>query len=217
MPIPEAFITLEVFNRDGKLLRRHKQRSHSWTRNAYNLLLMFMGKKCATTSTFGAGHLNYKDTAEAVQYHPSNAIWMGRSGSTYNYNTELVDHGFRGDSASTSNGIVVGSGDNAESFEDYALQTLIAEGSGAGQLNYILSEVPVASYEAGPKTWSITMVRYMNNNSGGNINVNEAALVAEENYQKMACYTRDKLPATVTVPDTGQLKVTYTIQLTYPA
>ncbi|GAI09984.1 unnamed protein product [marine sediment metagenome] len=29
--------------------------------------------------------------------------------------------------------------------------------------------------------------------------------------------TRDKLASTVTVPDTGQLKVTYTIQLTYPS
>ncbi|MBA7585898.1 hypothetical protein ES708_27890 [subsurface metagenome] len=29
--------------------------------------------------------------------------------------------------------------------------------------------------------------------------------------------SRDHLASTVTVPDTGQLKVTYTIQLTYPA
>ncbi|GAI82076.1 unnamed protein product, partial [marine sediment metagenome] len=29
--------------------------------------------------------------------------------------------------------------------------------------------------------------------------------------------TRDKLASTVTVPDTGQLKVTYTIQLVFPA
>jgi len=28
---------------------------------------------------------------------------------------------------------------------------------------------------------------------------------------------RDLLIATVTVPDTGQLKVTYTVQLSYPA
>jgi hypothetical protein len=28
---------------------------------------------------------------------------------------------------------------------------------------------------------------------------------------------RDKLAATVTIPNTGQLKVTYTIQLTYPS
>jgi len=65
------------------------------------------------------------------------------------------------------------------------------------------------------------MVRYFNNNSGGDVNVNEVALVLNQ-PQGGAVYgkwmqSRDKLASTVTVPNTGQLKVTYTVQLAYPA
>jgi len=66
------------------------------------------------------------------------------------------------------------------------------------------------------------MVRYFNNNSGGDIDVNEVGLVMNQPQGGSTVYgkrlqARDKLASTVTVPNTGQLKVTYTIQLTYPA
>jgi len=217
IPMPEAFLTLEVFDKNGRLIQRHHQRSHSWTRNAYNLLLLFMGKRAGNDSTFGAGFLNYKDTGGLVKYY-STVLWQGGYvySTTNPYPIESAGYGFRGQVATTTNGILVGSGTNAESFEDYALQTLIANGTGAGQLSYVLSELAVASYEAGTKTWTITLVRYMNNNSGGNVSVNEVALNSGE-MGGTACYTRDKLGSTVTIPNTGQLKVTYTIQLTYPA
>jgi len=68
---------------------------------------------------------------------------------------------------------------------------------------------------------SNAMVRYFNNNSGGDVAVNEVALVVNQPqggpvYGKWV-QARDKLASTVTVPNTGQLKVTYTVQLTYPA
>ena len=65
------------------------------------------------------------------------------------------------------------------------------------------------------------LARYFNNNSGGDVSVNEVALslrgykpgsTVPYNYMT----ARDKLITTVVVPDTGQLKVTYTVQLTYP-
>ena len=63
------------------------------------------------------------------------------------------------------------------------------------------------------------MIRYFNNNSGGNVNVNEVGIVAylQGQYNQNYMMSRDKLAATITVPNTGQLRVTYTIQLTYPA
>jgi hypothetical protein len=66
------------------------------------------------------------------------------------------------------------------------------------------------------------LARYFNNNSGADVSVNEVAL-ALRGYQPGSSVpynymtARDKLIATVTVPNTGQLKVTYTVQLTYPA
>jgi hypothetical protein len=64
------------------------------------------------------------------------------------------------------------------------------------------------------------LIRYFNNNSGGNVDINEASIYAAIYVNDPGNYVavcRDKLASTVTVHDTGQLKVTYTIQLTYPA
>ena len=123
--------------------------------------------------------------------------------------------------AITLYGILVGSGTSAESFEDYVLQTLIAEGTGAGQLNYVATDVPTKSYVAGTKTWTITWIRYMNNNSGGDVSVNEVALVTRGEIAGLSnvrwAMSRDKLGATVTIPNTGQLKVTYSLSLTFPS
>lgn len=213
IPIPEAFITLEVFDKNGRLLQRHRQRSHSWTRNAYNALFSVLAGKNLDDATFGAGLLSLKDTAAAVTY----------SNNPYGFSTSSVDT--PGDRAcyqalatNDDSGILVGSGTNAESFEDYALQTQIVEGTGAGQLNHVQSEAHSISYAA--LVLKNELVRYLNNNSGGNVDVNEVALVSHCYYpgsQPKIVISRDKLASTVTIPDTGQLKVTYTVQLTYPA
>ena len=209
IPVPEAFWEFEVFDKEGKLIQKYKQRSHSWVRNAYNFLLSFMSKKMGETTGFGAGYLSakrYTGEITGPYFDDGNTL-------------ETAGKGFRGDVASTVNGILVGSGTNAESFEDFALQTLIANGTGAGQLSYVLSEVPTKSYNAGTKVWTVTHIRYFNNNSGGDVSVNEVAIVAEDYASASYYYTysRDKLSATVTIPNTGQLKATYTIQLTYPS
>ncbi|GAJ05195.1 unnamed protein product, partial [marine sediment metagenome] len=164
-----------------------------------------------TDSTFGAGKLSLKQTSGAVLYGYGYSIAI-----TASY--EQVTMGYMASAAVNSNGIQVGSGTNAESFEDYALQTLIAEGAGAGQLNYAASLAPTKGYAA--LVFTIAWVRYMNNNSGGNVDVNEVSLVhwgGKTGAKTLQLMARDHLPATVTVPDTGQLKVTYTIQLTYPS
>ncbi|MBA7713066.1 hypothetical protein ES703_122064 [subsurface metagenome] len=220
IPLPEAFLTLEVFDKDGKLIQRHHQRSHSWVRNAYNHLFTQLAGVNGDDGTFGAGKLNIKDDSGALQAGTSPI------GVDWEYTVESVISsritsacGYRGGAGVDDIGIQVGTGTNAESFEDYALQTLIVEGSGAGQLNYVEQLAPAISYAA--LIMKNEMARYFNNNSGGAIGVNEVALLlkagADGSIYQGWIQSRDKLPATVNVPDTGQLKVTYTVQLTYPA
>jgi len=117
-------------------------------------------------------------------------------------------------------GILVGSGTNAESFEDFELQTPLAEGTGAGQISHVTSELHSISYAA--LVLKDELIRYFNNNSepAGDRNINEVALVTwgrVDNTSVFWIQSRDKLASTVTVPVTGQLKVTYTIQLAYPS
>ncbi len=215
VPIPLVFLEMEVTMPDGKIFHHHKQRSHSWVRNAYNAMMSVMGFVNANDNTFGAGKLSIKTAAGAVSYGTYCALITAYQHSGY----EDANHGAFGSAGDNAMGIQVGSGANAETFEDYALQTLIANGTSAGQLSYSAHNAPVKTYDAPSKTYSVQHVRYLNNNSPGDVAVNEVGLVVEADAysSRKSLITRDKLGATVTIPASGQLKVTYTISLVYPA
>jgi len=217
IPIPEAFWELEVRDKDGKVIQRLRQRSHSWTRNAYNLMFAQLAGKDLDDSSFGAGYLSLKNTGNYVMYGDAPTIASG-SGA---YSWDGTSYGYRSPAGNDTHGILVGSGTNPESFEDYTLQSKIANGTGTGELSYVESDPHAITWTAGTLTMKNELTRYFNNNSGGDVDVNEVALVAFGYSVGKTAYTqyvmsRDKLASTVTVPDTGQLKVTYTIQLTYP-
>lgn len=215
IPVPEAFLTLEVFDKDGKLIQRHHQRSHSWTRNAYNAMFSNLASTNMDDVTFEAGKLSGKDTDGTVHHGDVGALL-----STSSF--ESTDYGFRAEAGEDGWGILVGSGTNVESFEDFELQTQITEGTGAGQISHVESEAHSISYAG--LVLKNTLIRYFNNNSApaGDRNINEVVLCAKarsfgDAFVKAFVYSRDHLASTVTVPVTGQLKVTYTIQLTYPS
>lgn len=114
--------------------------------------------------------------------------------------------------AVTDFGIVVGTGDTAVTISDYALEALIAEGSGAGQLNY--QATAFAGNVQDGDTWYFTVQRVMNNNSGGAITVKEWGL-----YGKMGptpyyvCLIRKVLDTPVEVADLAALTATFRIQV----
>ncbi len=214
VPITEAFWTLEVFDGCGKPIYKKKMRSHSWVRNAYNNLFSNMAAKDGSDSTFGAGKLSVKDTGGTVRYGTRPMVLQ------YNVSCDATSAtvGILTPAAQDTKGIVVGSGTGAESFESYGLETLIAHGNGTGQLAYSASESHSIAYVAETKVLTDTQIRYFNNNSGDDIEVNEIGIVTGivvGGTGKLVLVSRDKLSSTVTVPDTGQLKVTYEISLTY--
>jgi hypothetical protein len=216
IPTLEAFWELEVRDQNGEVVQRLKQRSHSWVRNAYNLIFATLAGKDLDDNTFGPGKLSLKDTGNVVRYGDANTCCYLHQSS------DAAGWGYRGLAGSHAYGILVGKGTNPEDFESYYLHTLVANGTGVGQLSYVQGEPHSITWIAGTLTLKNDLVRYFNNNSGGDVDVTEVAIVAHEykptsstdTYYMMA---RDLLVSTVTVPDTGQLKVTYTIQLTYPA
>jgi hypothetical protein len=214
VPVPVVKIFLEVTSKEGKLLQRYETYSHSWVRNAYNLLFIQLGAVNALDDTYGAGKLNVKSTGGVVFF---GAQPLGTSANNSNL---AAGYGYTFAAGDVTGGILVGSGVNAENFEDYVLQTLITNGAGAGQLSYALSNAYTVGYVAGTRTMSVNHVRYMNNNSGGDVLVNEVALVVHGYKWITDAYwvqSRDHLAATVTVPNASQLKVTYVIALVYPA
>ena len=214
IPFPEAFLALEVLDKDGKVIHGQRQRSHSWVRNAYNVLFSQMAGKNGSDSTFGPGYINTRLTSGSIRYGARPA------GFIYDSSADGTGQGYRAGAGVDDQGIMVGSGVDTESFEDYCLASQIANGSGAGQLSYVASEPHAISYDPVTRILRNDLVRYFNNNSGGDVMINEVALhlhTYKGGMWPLGIVSRDKLASTITIPDTGQLKVNYTIQLAYPA
>ena len=113
-------------------------------------------------------------------------------------------------------GIVVGTGTNAESVTDYALQTIIAHGNGAGQLSY-----GVGAYVTSTVSGSDVLLvfnRTFTNGSGGDITINEIGMycsaIDSGTVQRYFCVIRDKLAAGVTVSNGQTCTVQYTLKVT---
>ena len=204
MQPPKTFLSLAILDRDGNEIERHEMLSKSWTRNFYNALF-FLGTTTPMTilgSTYGEGYLTRKLTDGAINSHPA-----------YILANDLV-----GGAGINYKGIVVGSSNSAESFESHIMGGIISSGNGAGQLVYSSQDATAVSYNSGTKKMSGILRRYFNNNSGSAIIVREVGLIINESsYGNKFLINRDVLPVEISVPNGGQLKVDYVIELVYPA
>lgn len=200
IPVPFTFISLSV-EKAGCIISSYRQRSRTWNRNYWNQAI------CATTRTpgvitnFGAGYLSAKQVPGTVA--AISADFMQRFD-----NVGIINN--------STYGLLAGIGTTAESFEGFALSKPITHGSGSGQLVYAAHSALAQSYVSGTKTWTITIKRLMNNNSGTAIVVAETAIVAMNinGYYYMFC--RDLLGSTVSVANGAQLTISYDVSLTFP-
>lgn len=224
MPVFRAFLGMEVRNGEGDIIHSHRQRSHSWNRNAYNFLFSQMNAYGLTgTNLFEAGAISLRWTNGNI--YPNGSGWgfklVAGWDEAINVNERSASTGFLSDPGVTTKGIILGTNAFPESFEGYVLGAEIPNGSGAGQMDYAQSDLHSLNYDAPTKTLTDTLIRYINNNSGAEIGINEVALYGRVKFSSAGTgsvmFSRDVLASTVTVPNTGQLKVTYTIQLAYPA
>ena len=118
--------------------------------------------------------------------------------------------------AASSNtfGLVVGTGTNAESINDTALQTVIAHGTGAGQLQYGASTVALPSSDS--TSTSCILTRVFTNASGGTVTVTEIGVYTNTNDTGSAgrniCIVRDL--ATIALSNGDQLTLNYILKTT---
>ncbi len=112
-----------------------------------------------------------------------------------------------------THGTVVGTGNTAPTINDYALETLIAHGVGAGQLQY--SDVSFGAPAADATTSQFTITRNFANGSGGAITVNEIGLyvrgMSTSNYYYFMTI-RDVIGGGINVPNGQTLTVNYRLQ-----
>lgn len=110
-------------------------------------------------------------------------------------------------------GIQVGTGTNAVTINDYALQTPIVHGDSAGE--FVHYGTWLYNYTVGASTATFDAEKIFYNDSGGSITVNETALygIYLTTTHTSHCLIRDKLSSGVAVADTEYLKVKYTISV----
>ena len=112
----------------------------------------------------------------------------------------------------TTYGIVAGTGSTAVTEADYKIGSLIANGTGSGQLSY--SNVSVTLPVTVNGTTSFTTSRTLSNSSGSTITINEIGLYCATGSTYYFCLVHDIIAGGQAVQTGHTLTITYTIAVT---
>jgi len=194
-----AEIIIERYDRKGQLLEKIKQKSRSFLKQFIQLIEVQANQASKTITDIGG-------TDRTVGQLDTNLFCTPGGGHGY------VDPAQRNVQVENI-GVVVGSGTTAVTPTDTKLETKIAHGTGSGQLVHLgcgLKPVVISGSDA-----YIDLVRFFENQSGGNVTVNEVGIYAiGASSQWGFCICRDVLASSITVADGQLLKVRYRIKVT---
>jgi hypothetical protein len=188
-------ITIEwvLKDKDGKTISKTKSKSNSLLKAFADILYSSMA------ATNLAAVYDIGNTSQTIfnTSYPMYAFWTVVSAI-----------------GNTSIGIVVGTGSNAVTLTDHALQTLIAHGNGSGQLYYSANSVITPITSGGTRSFQIQ--RTFTNNSGSDITINEIGLYMQfMNSGNGYCYfCIDRTLNTKTLSNATTGTVTYKISIT---
>lgn len=169
-------------------------------------VLQFLQIICAIITFHGSPDPSIRDTDAQYQQLGSTNIW------------DSGDYPFsiHGGSGEEYWGLVVGTGDMAEDNENYRLESKIAHGTGAGELEHGGTSYNSPAVNGAGTYYQWHIYRTFANNSGGSIEVKEiGAQVRYTNSpaNKYALIWRDLLSPTITIPDGQTLTVNYYLRI----
>jgi len=186
-----------VQDHDGKLLSQEERKSRSF---------LGLWNKIIWTQMTGASYPALMVTDINGSGWP---LGVGTSGYNFRMNAGAED---------PSMGIVIGTSNTPVDVSDYRMGALIAQGLGAGQMDY-MAMVINASVVADPNC-DFFMSRQMANNSGGLITVRESGIyvMMERSlspfWTAYGCVVRDIFSTSQDVPDGGGITIEYTLRIT---
>lgn len=207
-PPPVVFIKTEVSDIEtGKVEMVQTEKANSFNRNFYNCIANIIGF-LNTTATFGAGYTAMKDTAGTVKE------W-GTVRFPGHYNLESISGAVTDD----TQGIVIGIGTEAESFDGFSLGTIIGDGTTSGKMAYGAGSRSNASYDSGTKKMTQAISRAFSNTSGSSISVSETGwlMLTYSGTARSYLIERNLLASPVAVANNKKITVTYSIEMTFPA
>jgi hypothetical protein len=200
LPTFNAYLTIVVRDKDGKVIKIHRQRSRSPTSNFIYLLL--------PTSY-------YNMTGQTVTITNINGVsnsWTPFKGPISYPNTAT-------NSPSYLLMIQVGSGQQTNPATATKLAAPIANGSGAGQLVYGQPSISTNVTVSGSSAY-IYISQTLNNQSGATITITEVGIVTQIQANGPGCaYTvnfgpllmwYDVLSSSISIPNGGSLTIYYT-------
>jgi len=196
-----ATLTIIVRDKDGKIVNKYKQKSHSPTSNFIGLMLPATwynttGNTFELISTSNSTY-NYKPFGPNIMYG------MNYPNSNSNQQTYLIN-------------IMVGSGSQSNPYSAINLALPISNGSGTGQLLYSVPNIPIDIAINGSQAYFIVSQSYANQ-SGGTITISEVGLIINlgihdsannQDFTASALTWYDVLSSPISV-DSGQQVVIY--------
>jgi hypothetical protein len=203
----EAYWEIEVRDANGKLLTFRKFKAKSWL---LQLLAILKGQFMipALTST-NVGNAPVIDTSGTTRYYPYGWTYSGTG-----YTTAISL--YAGDGVGDY-GLVVGSSDNPNTVNTYAMGAIIPHGNASNQLYYGATTIENPQNPPNTNYWFFRIIRTFTNNSGATITVKEIGLIvktwdasANVRYFLIA---RDVI-SPVTVPSGATLTVRYIPKIT---
>jgi hypothetical protein len=187
-----AILELTLKDQNGEIVQRIEKKAESFVQQFLQMLWIQMNQVWENIA-----NINVKDTGNTDR-----AICASNSM-------------FASDAASgdVNYGIMVGTGINPVTISDYKLQTPVAHGAGAGQLQY--SAMTFGAPASDATTSQFTLTRNFANASGGTITVTEVGLYVKGYKYNNTYYfmiLRDVIGGGIAVPNGQTLTVNYRIQ-----
>ncbi len=220
IPVPELRLRRQIFMDNGKdlIFDSGLNRCNSEVRNYFNMVFSYANCKDVDDSgSFGTGFLSLKDTLgniDAFSRIPYHATSPTISGDIRSANTGIL--AVAGDQ---TQGLLIGTGNTAESFEDFVIETLTPNGSGTGPpIEFDYSQSELHSVTNSTLTLKDTRIRDFNNNSGVSETIEEVAEYYSLNFSTQQSYlTIRDLTGGDVVANTAQYRVTLESSLVYPS
>ena len=186
--IPGVHIYIDGVIKEGdKVVKKvRKQKGHSFVKQFAQILLTRLAAFSSSTT------LDITNTARAD--YPAYSLDIGGAA-----NDDL-------------HGLVIGSNATGVTINDYTLNTKIAHGVNAGQLQYSAVTAGLPTSDTTSSYFVIT--RVFTNGSGGNVSINEIGIYAYQSVGYYFCLSRDVLAATITLTNGQNLTLNYTIKAT---
>ena len=196
-------IEYTVRNKDGSIAHQHTEEGDSFLSNFIKLLYCTMCLRANPSS--GGSAITLTDTGGVAR---TGDVTYANLLSTYFMRCNNVAN-------NADWGILVGTGSTAVTINDYALAAKVAQGTGAGQMEYGNHSIVSSTHDGSTYSYS-GITRTVANNSGGAIVIAEVGL-ATSMYWDTATYRyflllREVLGSAVTVNTTQTLTATIRIK-----